>query len=136
MNLRKSFLISLLSIIFSFVLISGVMLPNEVLATNTDKYEEALKNLSGDPVYIKDYDEYEKLMSQFDENEVYKIEFVKQMIGELQDREKNSEIPLFKAKVLSISKPEMQYTQDQATAQFSRGLYQNGQDDILPQQHR
>ena len=121
----------LLKIMVCFILVCGLMLPNQTFATNADKYEEALKNLSGDPVYIKDYDEYEQMMSQFDENEVNKVEYIKQTIKELQELENRSEVPLFQAKVLSISKPEMQYTQDQSTAQFSRGLYQNGQVEII-----
>ena len=121
------------SIVFCLVLVCGVVLPNQIFASNTtmSKYEEALKNVSGDPIYINDYDEYEQLMAQFDENEVNKVEFVKQLISELQQIENNSEIPLFQAKVLSISEPEIQYTQDQTTAQFSMGLYQNGEVEII-----
>lgn len=106
-------------------------MPTKIFATSTGKYEEALKYVSGDPIYIKDYDEYEDLMAEFDDNEVNKIEFIKQLIGDLQEIERTSEIPLFEARVLSISEPEMQYTQDQTTAQYAMGLYQNGQVEII-----
>lgn len=113
--------------IFWLLLICVIAFPNQVLAT--DQFD--VNNNSGETIYIKTYDEYEQLMEQFDQNEVNKIEYIKQLIGDLEQLKKNSEIPLFQAKVLSISEPEMQYTQDQSTAQFARGLYQNGKVEIL-----
>lgn len=113
--------------IFWSLLICVIAFPNQVLAT--DQFD--VNNNSGETIYLKTYEEYENLMNQFDQNEVNKIEYIKQLIGDLEQLEKKSEIPLFQAKVLSISKPEMQYTQDQSTAQFSRGLYQHGKAEIL-----
>ena len=125
--------------VLSIAIVTGVFFSNRTFATsvngnsnsNASKYEQMLELASGDSVYIKDYDEYEDLMSEFDENKVNKIEFIKQLIEDLEEIEKTTEIPLFEAKVLSISEPEMQYTQDQSTAEYAMGLYQNGQVEIL-----
>ena len=129
---KKNFFISLA---FCVAIVAGFVCPNQIFATNTNvnanKYEQMLDLASGDSVYIKDYEEYEDLMSEFDENKTNKIEFIKQLIEDLKEIERTSEIPLFEAKVLSISEPEMQYTQDQSTAQYAMGLYQNGQVEIL-----
>ena len=113
--------------IFWLCIICVVAFPSKALAS--DQFD--VNNNSGETIYLKTYEEYEQLMNQFDQNEVNKIEYIKQLIGDLEQLDKSSEIPLFQAKVLSISEPEMQYTQDQATAQFARGLYQHGKVEIL-----
>lgn len=121
--MKKTF--SFIGIICTLV-ICVLGFPKQVFATN-----QVDVNDSGDTVYLKTYEEYEQLMNQFDENEVNKIEYIKQLINELENIKKSSEIPLYKAKVLSISEPEMQYIQDTSTAQFARGLYQNGEVEII-----
>ncbi len=103
-----------------------IVFPSKAFATSFLEDVE-----SGETVYLKTYEEYEELMNGFDQNEVNKVEYIKQLIEELEEDKNGSEVPLFKAKVLSISEPEMQYTQDQSTAKFARGLYQNGEVEII-----
>ena len=82
-------------------------------------------------VYIKTYEEYENLMKEFDQNEINKNQYMKQLVEELEALENNSTIPLYEARVIEITEPELQYTQDQSTAEFSRGYYQNGKVEII-----
>lgn len=125
MNKNKSKKYGFVAMLCTLVL-CFIVLPNKVLASNFLDDTE-----SGETVYIKTYEEYEELMNGFDQNEVNKVEYIEQLIEELEDSKNSSEVPLFKAKVLSISEPEMQYTQDQSTSKFARGLYQNGEVEIV-----
>ena len=107
-------------------IISILFLPKEVMATNVNF--EPIEN-SGETIYLKDYEEYEALMNEVNQNEVNKQQYLMQIASEIQ--KESSELKTYQAKVLSINKPEMQYTQDQSTRLFSSGYYQNGEVEII-----
>lgn len=86
---------------------------------------------SGETVYIKNYEEYEALMKEVNQNEVNKEEYFKQLIDELKKQDSYTATKLYQARVISIGEPEEQYTQDQATTTYSRGYYQNGKVEII-----
>ena len=122
--MKKNFLamiIVCISIIFAF---QGL-----VMASKNDF--EPINPSGENEVYIKTYEEYENLMKEFDQNEINKNHYMQQLVEDLEELENNSTIPLYEARVIEITEPELQYTQDQSTAEFSRGYYQNGKVEII-----
>ena len=81
--------------------------------------------------YLNTYEEYENLMKEFDQNEVNKKQYMKQLVEDLKQLEELTTVSLYQARVIEISEPELQYMQDQSTAEFSRGYYQNGIVEII-----
>lgn len=87
---------------------------------------------SGDKeIYLNTYEEYENLMQEFDQNEVNKQQYMKQLVEELQEMEELKTVSLYQARVIEVTEPELQYMQNQSTAEFSRGYYQNGIVEII-----
>lgn len=122
--MKKNFFVMIIvciSIIFAF----------QGLAMASKNDFEPINPSGENEVYIKTYEEYENLMKEFDQNEINKNHYMQQLVEDLEELENNSTIPLYEARVIEITEPELQYTQDQSTAEFSRGYYQNGKVEII-----
>lgn len=115
--MKKTFLLILMLLVF----------PSLVSATNSF---EPIEN-SGETIYIKDYEEYENLMNEVNQNEVNKQQYLNQLYEEIVAESNSSSLKLYQAKVVSINDPEVQYTQDKATGLYSEGYYQNGTVEII-----
>lgn len=95
---------------------------------------EQVTNTSGLPastqkntdVYIKDFEEYQDLLNEFDDNTVNKGYYIEQLIKELQLLEQYKNVKLYEAEIIEITEPEIQYVQDASTSEYAMGVYQNG----------
>lgn len=106
---------------FLILLLVGVLF---IFSSITFATELPSNQKSPNEIYLDDYDEYEDLMSDFDQNEINKEYYLYQVATEVMNIEENKQIALYEAEILEISDPEIRYERD--GTEYVKKVYQSG----------